>query len=228
MQTPGCRIIIALLLLLTALPATLWAATPEAIGEVSSLKGSVVAVAAGQRRTLEEKSPVYLRDVIATSADSQVSLTFKDGSVVQLQEASQITVDEYVYNPANASSCKTVLRAIMGFVRVATGAIVKENPGGFNFKTKLANLGIRGTDFFANLEPTGEDIGVYDMDGGHRVEVWTEKARLTIEKPGYFTRVGTDGTLSPLAPIPKNLVRTVVRAQHNLLRQQMRPPSHRP
>jgi hypothetical protein len=203
------------------------AADPEPIGKIAALSGDVFAEGPAGRRALKEGAPVFQGESLSTSTNSSCQALFTDGSTLSLSETSRVALNEYIYDPGKAGLTKAVIKLFRGLCRVVTGGIVKTNPKGYTFQTPVANLGIRGTEFFAQIEPDGENLGVLNMDKGHYVEVWTKIDRLEIREAGYFTRVGPDGKLSPLTQIPKNVMNQVMRVQQNMMRLKAVPPRHR-
>jgi|GEM_PF-6078373 len=212
-------------LLFFSAPTVVEAASPEAIGKVGALVGAVVAEGPGGKRTLQEGGAVYTSDSIATMAGANCRIDFTDNSTLSLDENSRVELTEYVYAPNQPSMSKAVLKLFKGLCRAVTGGIVKHNPQAYTLRTPLANFGIRGTEFYASIEPNGENLGVLAMDRGHTVEIWTKVDRLQIKEAGYFTRVSMDGKLSPLMQIPKNVTNQIMRVQQNMMRLKAAPPT---
>lgn len=218
---------VAAILILLLQTGICGAANPEPIGKISALSGEVFADGPAGRRALKADGPVFQGESLVSSADASCQILFTDGSTLSLAENSRVALNEYLYDPGKAGLTKAVIKLFRGLCRVVTGAIVKTNPKGYTFQTPVANLGIRGTEFYAQIESDGENLGVLNMDKGHYVEVWTKIDRLEIRESGYFTRVGPDGKLSPLTQIPKNVMNQMMRVQQNMMRLKAAPPRHR-
>lgn len=175
----------------------------------------------GTRRDLDAGSPLFQGDVLETMAASSLLARFTDGGTLRMGESSRVVVEQYVYDE-NGRDSNALFRLFKGFVRMVTGALVTKQPDRFRVTTPLASVGVRGTDFFAQIVDDGENIGVYQLDKGHSVAVATEKDALLIDKEGYYTHVGLDGTLSPLSRISgdmhKNFGRSMRRMQNMRLR----------
>lgn len=197
------------------------ASAESAVGQVEELVGQAVAQSPGKSRALAPHSLLFQGDVLETMADSTLLARFTDGGSLRMGANSRIVVEQYVYDEQGQDS-NALFSLFKGFVRMVTGTLVKKQPDRFRVSTPLASVGVRGTDFFAQIVEDGENIGVYQLDEGHVVAVATQSDALLIDKEGYYTHVGLDGTLSPLSRISgdmhKNFGRSMRRMQNMRLR----------
>ena len=123
----------------------------EEIGSVVSVRGEVVALGTGgAKRDLAFKSPIYRMDTIKTGERGRVQLTFKDNSVVSLGRQTEMTIEQYEYNPAQNQGAM-VTNVKEGIFRVMGGAITKIAPGNFKTETPTATIGIRGSFYAGRL-----------------------------------------------------------------------------
>src|SRR5262252_2425814 len=79
------------------------AAGPESIGAVNKLQN----VAYGQpvespKLKLNLSDQVYQNETLETEPDASLQVGFLDGTSVQLEGASQLVLDQYVYDPATS------------------------------------------------------------------------------------------------------------------------------
>ena len=87
----------------------------DSIGLVVGLQGEVRAVSAdGSQRTLSIKSPIFLKDVIRTSSGAKVQILFKDDTLYSQGENSEVTIDEYVFNPEKKEDNSFLMRISRG------------------------------------------------------------------------------------------------------------------
>ncbi len=189
--------LIAIVLLTLALPATaVFAQAPSSVGQIVALQGSASAVGAdGASRALALKSPVYMKDKIATTTGSRLQIMFIDGSVVSQGEKSSMTIDEYVFSPSKKSDNACTLNLAQGLFRVVTDRITKLNPDRFKVKTKMATIGIRGCDLGFSLQPGEERIFAFTLQGNEEVTVTrsmsdAERARLHTGLMGLLNLLG--------------------------------------
>ena len=69
----------------------------EPIGNVASLTGKASVKRNDKSIPLALKDDIYLNDVVQTSANSTLGITFSDGTTFNLKASSQITIDDFVY-----------------------------------------------------------------------------------------------------------------------------------
>src|SRR5690606_4009821 len=83
------------------------------------------------------------------SSRSFAVIRLQDGSRFTLRPNTQFVVEELTAN--RNSSANAVLQLFKGGVRAITGFISKFNKNGYQLKTPVATIGIRGTEFDARL-----------------------------------------------------------------------------
>ncbi|BCL61559.1 hypothetical protein DGMP_22520 [Desulfomarina profundi] len=83
-------------------------------------------------------------DLIKTEADSSVGLIFEDDTVMSLGPYSEITIEDFLFDPVN-SKLAFVARMIHGTFSFISGQIAKLAPKKVKLETPDATLGIRGT-----------------------------------------------------------------------------------
>jgi hypothetical protein len=121
------------------------------VGQVKMLNGRVDAILSGATRKLTNGATIYHEDFIRTSSGGSVGITFQDGTTLSLGPDGELTIDEFVYDPAaNELSFVTSLGA--GVLTFTTGVIGKLSPKAVSIVTPLANIGIRGTRFIVSVE----------------------------------------------------------------------------
>ncbi len=97
--------------------------------------------AGGEQIDLFHSDPVEMNDVLSTVAEGQLEVTFDDGSILRVDKASSVTVDEFVYN--GGADDKLHVNLGEGALRFITGQM---QPQGIQIETPLGYLGVRGTD----------------------------------------------------------------------------------
>jgi hypothetical protein len=115
---------------------------PEPIGNVAKLTGSATVTRDNQLYSLSLQDDIYKNDVLQTSANSALDITFNDATTFSLTANSQIKIDEFVY--ADGGTGNTALFDIAkGTVAFVAAAVAKT--GDMKIATPTASLGIRGT-----------------------------------------------------------------------------------
>ena len=105
----------------------------------------------------EKDSAVEMNDAVVT-ANSKVSITFEDASVVKITEQSKLVIDSFVYDPAKGDAGKVGLKVALGTAKFASGQIAKNNPQSVNIETPTATVGVRGTDFSMTVDELGRSL----------------------------------------------------------------------
>lgn len=121
-----------------------------------------------------------------------MAITFLDDSKVKLTEHSQLTIDEYIFDP-NPSNSKMAISFGLGTARFITGALNKIDKQNIDLKTPTANIAIRGTDFTVTVDETGRsllillpnDLGIASGE----IIVTTAMGSVTLNKPYQATTV---------------------------------------
>jgi len=116
-----------------------------AVGTVSVERANAAAVQASVSSggaALREGDLVYRGDVIATGADSKVSLVFADGTAFNVSSNARMELNEFVYNPDGKSN-SSMFNLVRGTFTFVAGKIAKT--GSMRLDTPAATMGIRGT-----------------------------------------------------------------------------------
>lgn len=124
----------------------------DSIGDITELKGYGQIVR-------DEPYPAVLDFNINSYDDVQtragrIAITFLDNSTVKLTEHSNLTIDEYIYDP-DPSKSKMALQFASGTIRFVSGNLNKES---INLATPTANIAVRGTDFTCTVTETGSSL----------------------------------------------------------------------
>ena len=101
---------------------------------------------------LSVSDKVFMRDIVKTSIGGKVQVKFIDGSDLRLNSGSQVSIDEYVYQPDSGKGARAVISVGGGVLRFVSGKTEKD---GVTFKTPTATMGIRGTDIVIRVDVTG-------------------------------------------------------------------------
>ena len=98
-----------------------------------------------------------MQDHVVT-ANGRIKMTFLDDTVLRLTEHTEVTIDEYYYDPNQSSSSRMTMNFVSGTARFATGRlglVPKEN---IVITTPTATIGIRGTDFTTSIDELGRSL----------------------------------------------------------------------
>lgn len=140
-----------LLLFATVLSAGLAQADPQPIGYVKNVSGEATVVTAGQSRRAEVGSPVHVGSLLKTGAQSTLGVTFKDETVMSFGPNTELTVDDYLYEP-NRGQLRMNSKLAKGSLNYVSGVIAKLQPEAVTVKTPSGLIGVRGTQFLLKVE----------------------------------------------------------------------------
>ncbi|MBT4093364.1 MAG: FecR domain-containing protein, partial [Nitrospinaceae bacterium] len=170
----------------------------EDIGQVKSFQGDATLTHPGSEKSIKitGNEAILYKDVGETELDARIELLFDDGSTLTISEDTALTIDEMIYNP------KTKYRSIK--LRVKSGTIHVKTAKNSNPKSKFSIVtptvvaGLRGTDVYMNVTPTGASR-VTSNTGANAGNVVMRAATVSDRPPPATTP--TPGT-PPLAATP--------------------------
>jgi hypothetical protein len=209
-------------------PSPAQPATDEPIGNVATLTGSATVTRNNTATPLKLQDDIYLNDVLQTSANSTLGVTFNDATTFNLTANARITVDNYVYDDGGQQNA-ALFDVAKGTVAFVAAAVAKT--GDMKISTPTATLGIRGTTGLVEVpegasaaNPNNVAIKLYPDPDGHvgRIEVNDRAGArlgfLTQGASGFAIRPGAGGrfSASPLMISPQQALRDqgIVRQVH--------------
>ena len=179
-------------------------AAVEPIGNVATVTGIATVVRDKNSYPLKVRDDIYLNDVVQTSSNSALGITFNDATTFNLSASAKITIDNYVYEDGGKQN-SAIFDIGKGTVAFVAAAVAKT--GDMKIATPTATLGIRGTTGVVDV-PEGAaastannvNIKLYpDADGrvGH-IDVndrasGTRLGALTQASSGFAIRPGAGG-----------------------------------
>jgi hypothetical protein len=178
--------------LVTALMAALGAqpslAADTQIGSVTRLQGEATWLSGRTPQPLGVGAPVFTNQKVATGAEARLELTFDDGTQLTLGENAAMTLDTFVYDPAQGTG--ELALAVKGAFRFVSGQISKQPNKQVAVTTPIATVGIRGTEFWGG--PIDDQaLGVFLIDG--EVSVTNAAGEQVLDTPGQGTNISNPG-----------------------------------
>jgi hypothetical protein len=124
----------------------------RAQGYVQEVSGNVTGqVGTGQPAKVEKGQTLVNNATITTAAQSFAVLKFEDGTAVLLKENTSFQIQNYTYNPKAPENANAIFNLVRGGLRMITGLVTSRNRDALKVATPLATIGIRGTEFIAEL-----------------------------------------------------------------------------
>jgi hypothetical protein len=136
-------------------PAAAQPASDEPIGNVATLTGGATVTRNNASTPLKLKDDIFLNDVLQTSANSTLGVTFNDATTFNLTANARITVDNFVYADGGKQNA-ALFNVARGTVAFVAAAVAKT--GDMKISTPTATLGIRGTTGLVEV-PEGAAAG---------------------------------------------------------------------
>jgi hypothetical protein len=136
-------------------PAAAQPAADDPIGNVATLTGSATVTRNNASTPLKSKDDILLNDVLQTSANSTLGVTFNDSTTFNLTANARITVDSFVYEDGGKQNA-ALFNVAKGTVAFVAAAVAKS--GDMTISTPTATLGIRGTTGLVEV-PEGATAG---------------------------------------------------------------------
>ncbi len=169
-----------------AAPPTM--AADAQIGSVTRLQGDAFWRAGQALEPLAEGAPVFENQKVGTGEAARLELTFDDGTKLTLGEHATMTLDTFVYDPAQGTGKMTL--SVKGAFRFVSGQVSKLQNREVAVVTPLATIGIRGTDFWGG--PIDDQaLGVFLIEGA--VTVTNAAGEQVLDTSGQGTNIATPG-----------------------------------
>ncbi len=121
------------------------------VGYVKTVTGEAWVTTAGQRTPAALGSPVHQGSVLQTSANATLGVTFKDNTVMSFGPDTELTVEDYLFEPAQGD-LRLGARLSKGTLNYVSGVIAKLKPAAVTVKTPAGIIGVRGTQFVARVD----------------------------------------------------------------------------
>ena len=123
----------------------------EPVGYVKTVTGEAWVNTAGQRLSAQPGTAVLLGSLLKTAKGATMGVAFKDNTLMSFGPDTELTVDEFVYAPAQGQLLLGT-RLSRGSLNYVSGVIAKLRPDAVTVKTPAGIIGVRGTQFVARVE----------------------------------------------------------------------------
>lgn len=171
-----------------------------AIGRVALARDAIIITPDGRTLSADDigKTGVNLGSHILTGPNGRVQVLLNDETVFTLGPNSDMTLDEFVYDP-KTSAGKVTANIAKGLFRFVTGKVARQTPDNLKVKVSVGTIGVRGTDFEVSAEPGGD--GYVELFSG-KLEVTETKSgdKLNLDG-GQMVKFHADGTWEPITSL---------------------------
>jgi hypothetical protein len=187
---------LALVVGLAAIAASGPSFAQRAQGYVLEVGGNVTGqVGTGQPAKVEKGQTLVNNATVTTGPQSYAVLKFEDGTAVLLKENTSFQVQHYTYNPKAPENANVIFNLVRGGLRMITGLVTSRNRDALKVATPLATIGIRGTEFMAELV---NPLFLQVISGSITA---TNTAGTVAFSAGQFAVVTNSTTLGGLVPV---------------------------
>ena len=132
----------------------------EKVGAAAAVNQNATGTPLGAAaRKLVIGQDVVFNERIATEAEGQTQLLFVDESAMTIGPNSDLTIDQFVYDPKSGSG-KLAMSATKGVLRFVGGKLSKQDEA-VTLRTNSATLAIRGGAFIANIGVDGRLTAIF-------------------------------------------------------------------
>jgi trimeric autotransporter adhesin len=166
------------------------AVNPQAIG----------APPGGAARPLVIGQDVLFNEHIATTDKGQTQLLFVDESSMTVGPNSDLTIDQFVYDPKTGTG-KLAMSATRGLLRYVGGKLSKQDRA-VTLRTSTATLAVRGGAFIVDITANGQTAVIFIYGNGLTI-AGLNGAVQSITQPGFEVTITPAGAMS--APQPASV-----------------------
>jgi len=142
---------------------------------------------------------VIFNEHIATTASGQTQLLFLDESSMSVGPNSDLTIDQFVYDPKSGTG-KLAMSATRGLLRYVGGKLSKQDDA-VTLRTATATLAVRGGAFIMAIGPGGK-MDVTFLYGKGLTVTGLAGGTVTITRPGFAVTVVPGAAPSQPGPAP--------------------------
>ncbi len=180
----------------------------EPIGQIRVIQGSAYAISAdGTIRTLDVYSEIFLNDTVKTDPLCELEIIFKDETMFAQSGSSEMTIEEYIFNPNQASDNAFCARLGQGMYRTITGKITDLNPERFAIKTSRSTIGVHGTEVAIEIGSNEDVITVLSLSSDESVFVNSNNGN--VEEIGE----NESATVNDAGDVTTQLIDTAIRTE---------------
>src|SRR5579864_9141819 len=189
--------------LMTAGVRTLPAQERVGVNSAVNPQASGVLPGAAAPRRLVIGQDVIFNEHITTGESGQTQLLFLDESSMSVGPNSDITIDQFVYDPKSGTG-KLAMSATRGLLRYVGGKLSKQD-NAVTLRTATATLAVRGGAFVGQIDRDGKTTAGFLYGKGLTV-TGVAGGSVTLTRPGFETIVLAGGVPSPPGPMPPGLL----------------------
>ncbi len=145
-------------------------------------------------KKIKIEDDIFFSEIITTEPDATAIMSFRDGSSLEIGPNSALTIDEFIFNPAEGVKTQTIT-ALVGSFRFVSGMTMPNQT--ITINTPSATIGIRGStlplvvgsDGFTAAVPTDGQAS-FAPRGNPDAAVNIQRGNTGVIRPGGQPRTG--------------------------------------
>jgi outer membrane protein OmpA-like peptidoglycan-associated protein len=144
-------------------PAAALKSASTKVGAVQRVQGEASVARANASSALGAGDALREGDAISTAAGASVVVQLDDGAKLLVRPGTKVVLSR-VENTGALDRLNHSIELVIGAIRYVTGLVGKSRPDAVRFKTPVATIGIRGTDFDIVHAPeasSARELGTY-------------------------------------------------------------------
>lgn len=173
-------------------------AAQEQAGTATAAVPSIQAMLDQRTRSIAIGNPVFREERIQTGPDGHLHVLLRDESNLTIGPNSDLTIDEYVYDPDSGEG-NMVMNQLEGAMRFVGGQLSKQNP--VQLETPTATIGIRGGIMISRILSGGGVQLFFIFGDSMSVDSKLTDASALADESGTQITVGPDGSITGPEPI---------------------------
>jgi ferric-dicitrate binding protein FerR (iron transport regulator) len=181
----------------------------EPVGAIAALDGTAEIGRGAAWRPAALADTLEIGDQVRTARPGRVRIVFADESVLELADASQITIDESVFDPAPGAA-RAAVNLLSGKIRALVSEYYRTPGNSYEVRTETAVAGVRGTTFVVTYDADADRTDIVGVEGWVEVHNAADRGA-----PGVRLTTGElSVVLSGLPPSPARRLDDVMFRQY--------------
>ncbi len=186
--------------ILSAAYATAAFAQSAPIGDATSVQNQVEGIVNRKAQPPSTGGSVFQNEHVRTGEESQAQLVFLDSTDLGIGPKSEVTLDQFVYNPDRGTG-RVQIEASRGVFQFVTGSQDKKD---YEIVTPSGTIHVKGTEFQLLV---ARGYMVVALESG-ALSITTNKGRaVALDQPGTSLTVHSDGRVEGPTPIKGPITR---------------------
>jgi hypothetical protein len=126
-------------------------AMAQEIGQIKKLKGAVSVERAGKSMAAAAGMKLLVADIVKTGPDGSIGITLTDDTMLSAGPETALVLSQYAFNSTtHEGQFDATVRK--GTISMVSGKLAKQSNNAVRVITPSAIMGVRGTEFFVNVE----------------------------------------------------------------------------